>query len=108
VGRELQTRTGTLRSAGEQLRQAGQQLDADYKALLAQVQGLGGVFGEDMISALIKASYESAVDVATDCFTSAAEGYADFGAGLLKMAGHLDDTEAENVSGINRLGNQAL
>lgn len=106
MGKELHAKTGDLRSAGEQLRSAGQKLAADHKALSARIQGLGGVFGEDWISALIKASYESAEGVAADCYTSAAEGYADFAGGLLKMAGHLDDTEGENVGGINQIGNQ--
>ncbi|SEG78557.1 hypothetical protein SAMN04489712_11291 [Thermomonospora echinospora] len=106
MGNELQARTGDLRSAGERLRLAGQRLDADYKALSGQIQGLGGVFGEDMISSLLKASYESAEGVAADCYTSAAEGYADFGAGLATMAGHLDDTERENTDGVQQIGMQ--
>lgn len=103
MGYELQARTAELRTAGERLRQAGQELGADYKALSGQVKGLGGVFGEDMISSLLKASYESAEAVAAECYTSAAEGYADFGAGLAKMAEHLDDTERENVGGVKRI-----
>jgi hypothetical protein len=104
MGEELHARTADLRSAGERIRQAGQQLDTDYKSLTAQLKGLGGVFGEDMISSLLKASYESAEGVATDTFTSAAEGYVDFAAGLAKAAGHLDDTERENVGGVQQIG----
>ncbi|WP_395105015.1 hypothetical protein [Actinomadura sp. SCN-SB] len=62
------------------------------------------MFGEHMISALLKASYDSAEGVAADCYTSAAGGYVDFGAGLAKMAGHLDDTERENVGGVRQIG----
>jgi uncharacterized protein YukE len=102
-GGELEVTPETLRAAARELTQAGQRLQADWQALAGQVQGMGQLFGADMVSSLIAATYQAAQQIANDCLTSAAEGFTGFGGGLEQMAGTFQDAETattESVEGV--------
>jgi hypothetical protein len=104
MGDELRFEPKSLHSAGQDLGKAGDRLLADWQAMQGTVQGMGELFGDDMVSSLIAATYQAAEQVAHGCYTSAAKGLKDFGSGLVKMAGNYENTEGNTVQDVKSTG----
>jgi hypothetical protein len=90
----FQTEPESLRTAGRDLTGVADQIDEIWQQFVAQVQGMGDIFGDDMVGGLIGTSHEAAMEVADDCMNSVIDGFADFGDGLLDMADSYEQTES--------------
>ena len=88
---------GVLRAAGKGVADAAQSLSDKWQALMASSDGMGDIFGDDMVGGLIGASYMAATDIADDSFSSTVDGYWQVVDGLDAMAEMYDDTEQENA-----------
>jgi hypothetical protein len=104
VADELEVRPESVRGAGRNLQQVAQRLQTEWQAMTATVQGMGDLFGDDMVSSLIAASYQAAHEIANDSYTSAAEGFQDFGGGLQAMAATYDEAEQETTADVRQAG----
>ncbi len=101
---ELEVRPDSLRGAGRDLQQVAQRLQSEWQAMTGTVQGMGDIFGDDMVSSLIATSYQSAQDIANDSYISAAEGFQDFGGGLQSMAATYNEAEQRTTSDVRHVG----
>ncbi len=88
---------GSLRSAGKGVADAAHSLSDTWHALKASSDGMGDIFGDDMVGGLIGASYGAASDIADDSFTSTSKGYQKIADGLGAMADMYDDTEQDTA-----------
>jgi hypothetical protein len=104
VAGELEVRPESLRGAGRALQQAAQRLQSEWQAMTGTVQSMGDIFGDDMVSSLIATSYQAAHEIANDSYTSAAEGFQDFGGGLQTMAGTYESAEEQTTSDVRTVG----
>jgi hypothetical protein len=93
MGDEVDFDTQSLRSAGGGLTDVSTQLGQQWQALLANVKGMGELFGDDMVGSLIGMSYQIAEQMADESFSSAIEELQFFGEGLGVMADMYDMTE---------------
>ena len=101
---ELEVRPDSLRSAGKSLEQVAQRLQSEWQAMAGTVQGMGDIFGDDMVSSLIATSYQSAHEIANDSYSSVAEDFQDFGGGLQAMAAVYEETEQQTTDDVRQVG----
>jgi uncharacterized protein YukE len=104
VAGELEVTPERLRGAGRNLQQVAQQLQAEWQAMTGTVQGMGDIFGDDMVSSLIATSYQAAQEIANDSYTSVAEGLQDFAGGLDAMAATYENAERRTTDDVGRVG----
>lgn len=93
MGEELEAHPPTLRKAGKGLQDVSGRLTNAWQELQNTLHGMGEVFGDDVVSALIQASYEAAHGMAQESYTSAADRMKDFGDGLVVMADVFEKVE---------------
>lgn len=103
-GDSVEFHSASLRQGGHGLQDAASRLHAEWQALVATVQGMGQVFGDDMVSSLIGTSYQAAHQMADESYTSAAQGLHDFGEGLVVMADVYDRTEQATTDAATSVG----
>ena len=101
---ELEVGPASLRGAGRELQQIAQRLQSEWQAMTSTVQGMGDIFGDDMVSSLIATSYQAAHEIANDSYTSAAEGLQDFGGGLQTMADTYESAEERTAGDVRQVG----
>lgn len=101
TGSGFQVDPASLRTASQGVASAAQQLGQQWQALQSTAQGMGDIFGDDMVGGLIGASYGAAVEIATDSFDSALDGFAEISDGLSAMADQYDTTEQDNVETVS-------
>jgi Excreted virulence factor EspC, type VII ESX diderm len=94
----------SLREAGQGLQDAAERVATAWQTLQGAVQGMGEMFGDDMVSSLIAMTYGAAQDMAAESYASAAEGLAGFGAGLSAMADVYETVEEANTATVDDLG----
>src|SRR5882724_10892670 len=102
---ELDFNTVSLRTAGTGLSGVSDQLGQQWKALLANVKGMGELFGDDMVGSLIGMSYQIAQEMADESFSSAIEELGFYGEGLHVMADSYEYTErgiGDNMDSISK------
>lgn len=87
----------SLRSAGTGVANAADALSQQWQSLLSTAQGMGDIFGDDMVGGLIGASYSVAQDIAGGSFASALEGFTRITDGLKAMADLYDTIEQANT-----------
>jgi uncharacterized protein YukE len=104
VADELEVRPDSLSGAGRDLQQVAQRLQSEWQAMTGTAQGMGDIFGDDMVSSLIATSYQSAQEIANDSYTSAVEGFQDFGGGLQEMAATYAEAEQETTGDVRQVG----
>lgn len=93
----------SLRRAEQGVRSAGERLANAWQALIGQAQGMGDIFGDDMVGGLIGASYAAAQDIANRSYGSVVKGFGGFADGLATMAERYDRTEQVNVAAFTDL-----
>jgi hypothetical protein len=93
MGNELDFNTESLRTSGTGLSDAADQLGQQWQALLANVKGMGELFGDDMVGSLIGISYQTAQEMADESFSSAIDELGFYGEGLHIMADNYEITE---------------
>jgi hypothetical protein len=101
---EFEVQPAGLRDAGGALQDAAERLATAWEQLQSAVRGLGQLFGDDMVSSLIAASYGAAQDMAAESYASAAEGLAGFGQGLAVMGDEYDAAETAAGDAIGDVG----
>jgi hypothetical protein len=101
---EMRANSPSLRQSGQGLSEAADRLLTEWQRLVADVQGMGDPFGDDMVGGLIGASYSAAQEAADETYQSAAGHLQDFGAGLGVMADAYDATEQANTAGFDDIG----
>lgn len=104
MGDQLEVHPPSLRQAGRGLQDVAGRLKSEWQNLHNTVQGMGEMFGDDMVSSLIGASYQAAHGMAQDSYTSAADGLADFGDGLVAMADVYDKVEDATTEASSQVG----
>jgi hypothetical protein len=87
----------SLHTAGQGVANAADQLSQQWQSLTSTAQGMGDIFGDDMVGGLIGASYSAAQQIAGDSFSSALGGFARIADGLHAMADLYDTTEHANT-----------
>lgn len=87
----------SLHTAGYGVANAADQLSQQWQSLTSTAQGMGDIFGDDMVGGLIGASYSAAQQIAGDSFTGALGGFAQIADGLHAMADLYDTTEQANT-----------
>jgi uncharacterized phage infection (PIP) family protein YhgE len=103
MGDELDFDPPSLRGAGGELANAADQLNQQWQALLANVKGMGEIFGDDMVGSLIGISYQTAQQMADESFSSAIEELGYYGEGLNVMADNYEQTEQGIGSGMDSI-----
>jgi uncharacterized protein YukE len=91
----------SLRTASQGVASAAEQLQQQWQSLMSTSQGMGDIFGDDMVGGLIGASYGAAQEIASDSFTSAMDGFSQIAEDLNAMADLYDDTEQVNADNID-------
>lgn len=104
MGDQLEVHPPALRKAGKGLQDVSGRLKTAWQDLQNTVQGMGEMFGDDMVSSLIQASYEAAHGMAQESYTSAADRMKDFGDGLVVMADVYDKVEQANTDESSKVG----
>jgi hypothetical protein len=104
MGDEVTFEPQSLHGSGQDFQQVGTRMDGDWQIMQGTVQGMGDIFGDDMVGSLIAATYNAAQQIAHEVYTSAAKGFHDIGGGLTTMAGNYKTTEANNVKDVNDIG----
>ena len=97
TGSGFQVDPQSLRTASQGVTAAAQQLSQQWQALQSTAQGMGDIFGDDMVGGLIGASYSAAEGIASDSFSSALDGFGQIADGLGAMADLYDTTEQANT-----------
>lgn len=93
MGGHLEVHPSSLRQAGKGLHDVAGRLRQAWQDLENTARGMGGIFGDDMVSSLISASYQAAHGMAQESYTSAADGLEGFADGLAAMAEVYDKVE---------------
>jgi hypothetical protein len=88
----------SFRQAGQTLQDVADRLQQAWAAFSAQVQGMGDIFGDDMVGSLIGMSYGAAHGIADGAYTDVVEGLSGFAGGLTFMADSFDDIEQGNMA----------
>lgn len=101
---QLSFDTKALHGSGQNLQDVGRRMNDHWQQMQGTVQGMGDIFGDDMVGSLIATTYQAAHQIAHDSYTSSAKGFNDFGDGLLTMAGTYDATERKNVENVGGVG----
>ena len=83
----------SLHTAGHGVADAADQLSQQWQSLTSTAEGLGDIFGDDMVGGLIGASYGAAQQIAGDSFSSALDGFTQIADGLHAMADLYDTAE---------------
>jgi hypothetical protein len=97
TGDGFQVDPGSLRTASQGVTAAARQLAQQWQSLQSTAQGMGDIFGDDMVGGLVGASYGAAEEIANDSFSSALDGFAQIADGLSAMADLYDSTEQDNT-----------
>jgi hypothetical protein len=97
----------SLRSSGDGLDRAAQDVDAAAARFLTTSQALGECWGSDDLGWLVSMAYLPVHGRALDCFDVNAEDLADYGSALLEMAERYERTELEVTESLQRLGRDA-
>lgn len=106
MGEQMEVYPPGLRKSGKGLGDTGNKVHAAWQDLQNTVTGMGQLFGDDMVSSLIGASYQAAHQMAHESFTSAADGLNGFGEGLTTMADVYDTTEDATTGQADALGRE--
>ena len=101
---EFDVYPSSLRDAGQGLQDVAERVATAWQTLQAAVQGMGEMFGEDMVSSLIAASYGAAAEMAAESYASAAESLGGFGTGLAAIADQYTAADAGSAEEISGLG----
>lgn len=101
---QLDFHTPSLRSSGQGLTDAAGRLQRGWQSMLSAVQGMGELFGDDLVSSLIGTSYQIAQQMAEESYGSAIAELQFFGEGLVVMADTYDGTEQGIKAGIDQIG----
>jgi len=104
---EFTAQPDELQAAGQSMVDVAGRLATAWQGLQATVQGMGELFGEDMVSSLIGMSYGAAQEMAAESFGSAAESLGWFGDGLAAMADQYRAAEAASAAAIDDVGARA-
>jgi Protein of unknown function (DUF2580). len=104
VADQLEVHPPSLRRAGKELQDVAGRLKTAWQDLQNTVQGMGELFGDDMVGSLIGTSYRSAHGMAHDSYTSAAEGLRDVGDGLVVMAEVYERAEQATIEESSTVG----
>lgn len=97
TGSGFQVDPQSLRTASRGVTAAAQQLSQQWQTLQSTAQGMGDIFGDDMVGGLIGASYSAAEGIANDSFSTALDGFGQIADGLGAMADLYDTTEQDNT-----------
>lgn len=97
---ELGFDTQALHGSGQSLQEVGRRMNDHWQEMQGTVQGMGDIFGDDMVGSLIATTHQAAHQIAHDSYTSSAKGFNDFGDGLMTMAGAYATTERKNVENV--------
>lgn len=100
----FQVDPASLRTASQGVTAAAHQLGQQWQALQSTAQGMGDIFGDDMVGGLIGASYSAAEGIANDSFSSALDGFSQIADGLAAMADLYDTTEQGNTETVSNTG----
>ncbi|MCO6011601.1 ESX-1 secretion-associated protein [Actinoallomurus purpureus] len=104
MGEELRFEPESLHTSGQNVQQVGEDMDTDWQAMQATADGMGDIFGDDMVGSLIAATYQAAHQIAGDTYTSSSKGLTDFGDGLKTMSGNYQATETKTVQDVDNTG----
>jgi hypothetical protein len=102
---ELVAASSTLSQAGRDLWAAAEKLNLEWQNMQGVADGV--TFGNDIVSALIGASYQAAHGMAQKTYDSAAAAFADFGKNIVDMGGVYDQTELGNIETVRQIGGAA-
>lgn len=97
---EFDVQPESLRTASKGVAAAASQLSQQWQSLVSTAQGMGDIFGDDMVGGLIGGSYSAAQEIAGKSFTTALQGFAQISDGLNSMADMYDTTEQANTETI--------
>jgi hypothetical protein len=100
---ELQFDTTSLRGSGTGLSDAAERIKTQWETLKSTVEGMGELFGDDMVGSLIGMSYGMAQQMADESFTSAIGELQFFGEGLGVMADAYDANEEGIGTGMDQI-----
>lgn len=93
-----------LRGASDGIDQAAQAIGEAWTRFAGLVQGMGDIFGDDMVGGLIGASHGAAFGIVDDSIVKAVEVLQGSSGNLAIMAAAYDKAEYENISTVNRAG----
>lgn len=88
----------SIRDGGGAMGDAGKATRSAWKALKAKSDGMGDIFGDDMVGGLIGGAYAAVYQLSEESFTGAAEDYDGFAEGLNAVADNHDFTELEGLA----------
>jgi hypothetical protein len=100
---ELEFDTTSLRGAGTGLTGAAERLQQQWEALKSTVEGMGELFGDDMVGSLIGMTYGIAQEMADESFTSAIGELQFYGEGLGIMAEAYEQTDQGIGTGMDQI-----
>lgn len=103
MGDEFQVETTSLRGAGTGLTSAAERIQQQWEGLKSTVEGMGELFGDDMVGSLIGMSYGIAQQMADESFTSAIGELQFFGEGLGIMADAYEQTDQGVGTGMDQI-----
>ena len=87
-----ENRTESLRGGGKDLTGLGDDVSTAWEKLRGTSDGMGDVFGDDLVGGLIGAAYAAIFELANETFTSASDDFNAFGERL----GLVGDNNEEN------------
>ena len=102
--RPLDVEPDQVRSAGDGVRRAAEQLEQHWQRLRATADGMGDIFGGDDVGGLIGMSYQAAQQVAERSVTSVVTALTGFGDGLTDMGVAYVEVEERNAALFHQFG----
>ena len=93
----------SLRQSGEGLQQVSQKVHEEWQKLRTTAQGMGDIFGDDMVGGLIGAAYHAIEDVGNDTFTSAGDDFHVMGDGLTTVADRHEEMERAHIGMLDQI-----
>lgn len=103
MGGEHRRSPSSLRRSGEGLQQVSRTVHEEWQKLRTTAQGMGDIFGDDIVGGLIGAAYREIEDVGNDTFTSAGEDFHVMGDGLTTVADRHEEMERAHTGVLDNI-----
>jgi hypothetical protein len=103
MGGEHRRSPSSLRQSGHGLHQVSQQVHQEWQKLRSTAQGMGDIFGDDMVGGLIGSAYHAIEDVGNDTFTSAGDDFQAMGDGLTTVADRHEEMERAHAGLLDQI-----
>jgi ADP-heptose:LPS heptosyltransferase len=87
----------SLRDGGKHLVELGDEVESAWERLRSTSEGMGDIFGDDLVGGLIGAAYSAIYELASETFSSVTDDFHAFGE-RLTLVGDNDEENEQNLA----------